>query len=135
MWADNTKLRQTLLNLLSNACKFTQQGTILLEVARESHQGADWVEFRVVDTGIGVAQEQVGKLFQPFTQVHADSDRRYGGTGLGLALSRKFCQMMGGDIAVESTVGKGSTFTIKLPAEVVAPQVELEPIVAQPAAA
>ena len=97
------------------------------------------MKFRVVDTGIGMTPEQVGKLFQPFTQVHSGSDRRYGGTGLGLALSRKFCQMMGGDIAVESTAGKGSTFIIQLPAE--APQVEfesqieLEPLVAPPAVA
>ena len=136
---DQTKLRQSLFNLLSNACKFTQQGTISLDVARETHQGTDWVKFRVVDTGIGMTPEQVGKLFQPFTQVHSGSDRRYGGTGLGLALSRKFCQMMGGDIAVESTAGKGSTFIIQLPAEVpqveFESQIELEPLVAPPAVA
>ncbi len=134
MWTDKAKLRQTLLNLLSNACKFTQQGTISLEVARESHHGADWLEFQVADTGIGMTPVQMDKLFQPFTQVHSDSDRRYGGTGLGLALSRKFCQMMGGDIAVESTAGKGSTFIIKLPAVVVEPRVELEPVMVPPAA-
>jgi signal transduction histidine kinase/DNA-binding response OmpR family regulator/HAMP domain-containing protein len=119
MHADLTKVRQSLFNLLSNAAKFTEQGTITLDVARETVDGTDWVTFRVSDTGIGMTPEQVEKLFQAFSQAEASTARRYGGTGLGLAITRRFCQMMGGDITVESELGVGSTFTIRLPAEVV----------------
>jgi CheY-like chemotaxis protein/nitrogen-specific signal transduction histidine kinase len=118
MRADLTKVRQNLFNLLSNACKFTQRGTISLEVSRESVDGFDWVTFRVSDTGIGMTPEQMVKLFQPFTQADVSTTRQYGGTGLGLAITKHFCQMMGGDISIESALGKGSTFTIKLPAQV-----------------
>jgi len=118
MHTDLTKVRQALFNLLSNACKFTNQGTISLNVSKEAINGSPWLRFRVSDTGIGMTPEQMGKLFQAFSQADASTTRQYGGTGLGLAISRKFCQMMGGDITVESVFGEGSTFTIRLPAEV-----------------
>ncbi|MBI3977021.1 MAG: PAS domain S-box protein [Chloroflexi bacterium] len=124
MHADLTRVRQAIFNLLSNAAKFTERGTVVLDVARETVEGAAWVTFRVTDTGIGMTPEQIGKLFQAFTQADPSTTRRYGGTGLGLALSRRLCQMMGGDIAVESETGKGSTFTIRLPAEVRAPSAQ-----------
>ena len=121
MHADLPKVRQSLLNLLSNACKFTQGGAVSLTVARGVEGDCDWLRFTVRDTGIGMTPEQVGRLFQEFTQVDAATSRRYGGTGLGLALSRRLCRMMGGDITVESELGLGSTFTIGLPAVVLAP--------------
>jgi len=119
MRADLTKLRQALFNLLSNACKFTERGTVTLRAGRESVNGDEWISFSVRDTGIGMSPEQTSKLFQAFTQADASTTRKYGGTGLGLAISRKFCQMMGGDISVASTPGHGSTFTARLPAAVV----------------
>jgi signal transduction histidine kinase len=115
---DITKVRQVLLNLLSNAAKFTQDGVVSLEVTRERSVEGNWVFFRVADTGIGMTPEQAARLFQPFTQADAETMRRYGGTGLGLALSKRFCRMMGGDIQVESRLGKGSTFTVRLPGEI-----------------
>ncbi len=125
MRADLTKVRQALFNLISNASKFTERGVIGLRVVREESGGRAWVVFDVSDTGIGMTPEQMGKLFQPFSQAEASTARRYGGTGLGLALSRRFCQMMGGDVSVVSEPGRGSTFTIRLPAEV--PAAEAEP--------
>ena len=127
MRADLTKVRQSLFNLLSNASKFTTQGTISLAVAREAMDDGDWVTFRVSDTGIGMTAEQMAKLFQPFMQADASTTRQYGGTGLGLTITKRFCQMMGGDITLESEVGKGSTFTIALPAAVGAPTPQLTP--------
>ncbi|MBX6311618.1 MAG: PAS domain S-box protein [Isosphaeraceae bacterium] len=118
MRADLTKVRQALLNLLSNASKFTERGTITLEAAREREGGQDWVMFRITDTGIGMTPEQLARLFQPFTQADASTTRKYGGTGLGLTITRRFCQMMGGDVTVRSEPGRGSTFTIRLPTEV-----------------
>jgi len=115
---DITKVRQVLLNLLSNAAKFTEKGTVSLEVTRENDVAGTWVVFRVRDTGIGMNPEQLGKLFQAFTQADGSTQRKYGGTGLGLALSRKFCVMMGGDINAQSEPGKGSTFTMRLPGDV-----------------
>ncbi|MFQ6024883.1 MAG: ATP-binding protein, partial [Acidiferrobacterales bacterium] len=115
MRADLTKVRQALFNLLSNACKFTERGTITLGVTRETVDGAAWIKFRVTDTGIGMTPEQMGKLFQAFHQADASATRKYGGTGLGLAISQRICQMMGGEITVESALGQGSTFTISLP--------------------
>ena len=112
---DVIKFRQSLYNLLSNACKFTEGGTITLEVAPVSDGGVDWIEWRVRDTGIGIAADQIPKLFQPFTQGDASTTRKYGGTGLGLAISQRFCDLMGGRITVESEIRKGSTFTIRLP--------------------
>ncbi len=138
MHADQTKVRQVLFNLLSNAAKFSKQGQVTLRVTRElndfgwelaSHKpqvvatdehspnpkSSEWVCFRVQDTGIGMSDEQQQRLFQAFTQGDASTTRKYGGTGLGLVISRHFCQMMGGDIVVESKVGQGSTFTVRLP--------------------
>jgi PAS domain S-box-containing protein len=121
MHADLPKVRQVLLNLLSNACKFTEHGTITLAAARNMRDGVPWITFRVTDTGIGMSAAQMRYLFQPFVQADASTTRKYGGTGLGLAISQRFCQMLGGEITVESTVGQGSTFTVKLPAETVYP--------------
>ncbi|HKX02301.1 MAG TPA: GAF domain-containing protein, partial [Methylomirabilota bacterium] len=118
MRADQTKVRQALFNLLSNACKFTDRGTVSLAVSRETADGCEMVVFRVSDTGIGMTLEQLGRLFEAFSQADAATTRRYGGTGLGLALSRRLCRMMGGDVSVESEAGRGSTFTIRLPAVV-----------------
>jgi signal transduction histidine kinase/DNA-binding response OmpR family regulator len=122
MHADLTKVRQVLFNLLSNACKFTTQGTITLAVTREAVAGSDGLTFRVSDTGIGMTSEQMAKLFQAFSQADISTTRQYGGTGLGLAITRHFCQMMRGAITVESAVGQGSTFTIRLPTEVIDPK-------------
>jgi GAF domain-containing protein len=113
--ADSMRLKQILLNLLSNACKFTKEGGVALRV-RKVTDGRDWVELAVADTGIGLTAEQQAKLFQDFTQADSLTARRYGGTGLGLALSRKLARMMGGDVTVTSEPGKGSVFTVRLPA-------------------
>jgi PAS domain S-box-containing protein len=117
MQADATKLKQVLLNLLSNASKFTEDGRIGLEVRREQGDTGDVVVFRVTDTGIGMTAEQCERLFQPFTQAESGTARRFGGTGLGLAISRRFCRLMGGDITVDSEEGVGSRFTVRLPAD------------------
>lgn len=124
MQADLTKVRQGLSNLLSNAAKFTEQGIIKLDVERETINNADWLVFRVSDTGIGMTPEQKEKLFQAFSQADVSTTRKYGGTGLGLVITKVFMQMMGGDISVESELGIGSTFTIRLPAEVVEHKIE-----------
>jgi signal transduction histidine kinase/DNA-binding response OmpR family regulator len=113
--ADQMRLRQTLLNLMSNANKFTEHGTIAVDARQAQESGRDWITIAVADTGIGMTAEQMGKLFQEFSQADASTTRKYGGTGLGLAISKRFCQMMGGDITVESEPGRGSTFTIRLP--------------------
>jgi signal transduction histidine kinase/putative methionine-R-sulfoxide reductase with GAF domain len=112
--ADSMRLKQILLNLLSNACKFTKEGEVALRVRRVA-DGRDWVELAIADTGIGLTAEQRAKLFQEFTQADSLTARRYGGTGLGLALSRKLARMMGGDVTVTSQPGKGSVFTVRLP--------------------
>jgi GAF domain-containing protein len=112
--ADSLRLKQILLNLLSNACKFTKEGEVALR-ARKVADGRDWVELAVADTGIGLTAEQQARLFQEFTQADSLTARRYGGTGLGLALSRKLARMMGGDVTVTSEAGKGSVFTVRLP--------------------
>ncbi len=116
MYADVTKLRQCLYNLLSNAAKFTGSGRITLKVRRYQQGGREWLRFSVADTGIGMTREQLDKVFEAFVQAESSTTRKYGGTGLGLALTRRFCRMMGGDITVESRKGVGSTFTITLPA-------------------
>ena len=113
--ADAMRLRQILLNLLSNACKFTKQGDIGLRVAAIEHEGRRWVEFSVTDTGIGMTSEQMSRLFQEFSQADASTARQFGGTGLGLVITRRLCQMMGGDVTVTSEPGKGSIFTVRLP--------------------
>jgi signal transduction histidine kinase len=115
--ADSMRLRQALLNLMSNANKFTERGTISVDAQQKKEDGRYWITIAVADTGIGMTPEQMGKLFQEFSQADASTTRKYGGTGLGLAISKRFCQMMGGDIAVESELGRGSTFTIRLPRE------------------
>jgi signal transduction histidine kinase len=141
MQADLTKVRQSLLNLLSNACKFTDGGVVALRVwaiddgawmlagdhgeamsvpdSNAAFRAMPTIFFAVTDTGIGLEPEQLEKLFQPFTQADTSTTRKYGGTGLGLAITRRFCQLMGGDVTVQSSVGHGSTFTIRLPLEVV----------------
>jgi len=118
MRADVTKVRQILFNLLSNACKFTDHGTIGLDVDRTLEDGQDWIRFRVSDTGIGIAPKQRENLFKEFAQADTSIARKYGGTGLGLAISYKFVQLMKGRIGVESELGKGATFTAELPAHV-----------------
>jgi GAF domain-containing protein/DNA-binding response OmpR family regulator len=113
--ADQTRFRQALLNLASNANKFTENGTVTIAAQPQRHDGRDWITVAVTDTGIGMTAEQIGRLFQEFSQADASTTRKYGGTGLGLAISKRFCQMMGGDITVQSMPGRGSTFTIRLP--------------------
>jgi signal transduction histidine kinase/DNA-binding FrmR family transcriptional regulator len=112
---DPMRLRQILLNLLSNACKFTKEGEVRLR-ARRAANGRDWIELAVADTGIGMTPEQQAKLFEEFSQADRMTAQRFGGTGLGLALSRKLARMMGGDVTVTSEPGKGSVFTVRLPA-------------------
>ena len=112
--ADSMRLKQILLNLVSNACKFTKEGEVALRV-RKVADGRDWIELAVADSGIGMTAEQQAKLFQDFTQADSLTARRYGGTGLGLAISRKLARMMGGDVTVTSEPGKGSVFTVRLP--------------------
>jgi signal transduction histidine kinase/CheY-like chemotaxis protein len=115
MYSDLTRVRQILFNLLSNACKFTQSGTVELTVASESAMGGDFTTFQVKDSGIGMTPEQISKVFEAFAQADSSTTRRYGGTGLGLAITKKFCEMMGGTISVESEPGKGTMFTVRLP--------------------
>jgi signal transduction histidine kinase/DNA-binding response OmpR family regulator len=111
---DPMRLRQILLNLLSNACKFTKQGEVSLR-ARKLSDGGNWIEFAVIDTGIGMTPEQQAKVFDEFVQADASTAKRFGGTGLGLSITRKLAQMMGGDVTVASAPGKGSVFTVRLP--------------------
>jgi len=115
MRADLTKVRQALFNLLSNAAKFTRDGEVALVVAQEPRDGAAWVRMSVSDTGIGIPPEKHARVFEEFSQAEEDTTRNYGGTGLGLPISRRFCRMMGGDVTLESRAGEGSTFTILLP--------------------
>ena len=117
---DQTKLRQVVLNLIGNAAKFTKQGRVTLKAARERAQGVDWISIAVRDTGIGISRETLPKLFQNFNQADAATANRYGGTGLGLALSQRLCRLMGGEITVESLPGEGSCFTVRLPAALAA---------------
>ncbi|MCU6795483.1 response regulator [Paenibacillus sp. WQ 127069] len=129
MTTDVTKLRQILINLLSNASKFTKDGTIDFDVYRETRDNKSGYCFRIKDSGIGMTPEQVEKLFQPFTQADSSTTRKYGGTGLGLAISQSFCNIMGGEISVESELGSGSTFTCWLPVSPAGQEIE-EPSVA-----
>jgi signal transduction histidine kinase/DNA-binding response OmpR family regulator len=116
--SDQTKVKQCLLNLLSNANKFTSKGTLTLTVAREDNSR---VCFCVSDTGIGMTAEQLGQLFEAFSQTDASTTRRFGGTGLGLAITKHFCAMLDGDVTAESTPGTGSTFTVRLPDQGIVP--------------
>ncbi|HEX2905393.1 MAG TPA: response regulator, partial [Phototrophicaceae bacterium] len=132
MVADVTKLRQILFNLLSNACKFTSNGTVKLALSRQRSDNTDWVLFYVTDTGIGLNTDQMNDLFKEFTQADSSTTRKYGGTGLGLAISRHFCQMMSGDIQVESLPGQGTTFTVRLPADVAQRKIQAASLVGSP---
>jgi len=116
MRADLSKVRQGLFNLVSNAAKFTHGGSIRIEAERQEMDATEWILFRVSDTGIGMSADQIVRLFQSFTQADTSTTRKFGGTGLGLALTRRFCQMMNGDVTVHSVPGEGSVFTVKLPA-------------------
>src|ERR1700730_15689017 len=118
MQADITKVRQILFNLLSNACKFTDHGTISVNVDQSTEEGQDWLRFRVTDTGIGISAKQKENLFQEFVQADTSNARKYGGTGLGLAITHRFVQLMKGRIGVECEPGGGSTFTVHIPAQV-----------------
>jgi signal transduction histidine kinase len=119
MNGDLTKTRQILLNLLSNAGKFTNDGTITIIVQRGALNGAPCIEFSVADTGMGMTVEQSRAVFEPFTQADVTTTRKYGGTGLGLAIVSRFCDLMGGTISVQTKPGAGSTFLVKLPAEMI----------------
>jgi signal transduction histidine kinase/CheY-like chemotaxis protein len=117
VYADTMRLRQVLLNLLSNACKFTKGGVVRLRIARAEESGQRWIDFAVSDTGIGMTEEQLGRLFQEFGQADASTARQFGGSGLGLVISRRLCRLMGGDVTATSAPGEGSTFTVRLPRE------------------
>ena len=120
MTVDPMRLRQILLNLLSNACKFTKEGEISLRTSKVRN-GGQWVELSVCDTGIGMSSDQQARLFEEFAQAEATTAQRFGGTGLGLAITRKLARMMGGDVTVASEVGKGSVFTVRLPGGAASP--------------
>jgi len=117
LFVDVTKVKQVILNLLSNGAKFTERGTLTLHVSRRHERGLDWLVVDVTDTGIGMTEEQLGRLFQPFSQADASTTRKYGGSGLGLAISKHFAEMMGGSLRASSVIGHGSTFTFKLPVQ------------------
>jgi signal transduction histidine kinase len=119
---DQTKLRQAALNLMSNAAKFTQEGLVTLSVQRRKSQAGDWIEIQVQDSGIGIAQSDMGCLFQNFGQANRGTSTKYGGTGLGLALSQKLCALMGGGISATSELGHGSCFSIRVLAWMSEPQ-------------
>jgi signal transduction histidine kinase len=118
MYADLTKTRQILLNLLSNATKFTQDGTITVHIRRRDVDFSSWMEFEVSDTGVGMTAEQSRRIFDAFTQADVTT-RQYGGTGLGLTIVSRFCALMGGSVTVDSVPAGGSTFLVRLPVEVV----------------
>ena len=128
MRADLMKTRQILLNLLSNAGKFTEGGSILLEVEGQTAGEHAWVVFKVIDSGVGMTADQRQKIFDPFTQADVTTTRKYGGTGLGLAIVARFCALMGGEIAVESQPGEGSRFTVRIPRQVT--ELVADPVVA-----
>jgi signal transduction histidine kinase/CheY-like chemotaxis protein len=131
--ADQIRLRQILLNLASNASKFTENGTVTITAQPQHSDERDWITIAVADTGIGMNEAQMGRLFQEFSQADSSTTRKYGGTGLGLAISRHFCRMMGGDITVESKPGEGSTFTMRLPRNVEIEETRVGAATAQPA--
>jgi len=117
MHSDSVKVRQILLNLLGNACKFTHDGNIRLEAKRQLENGVAWLEFKVIDDGIGMTAQQTERIFEAFTQADESASRRYGGTGLGLTISREFCALLGGSIGLESEEAKGSSFSVRLPVD------------------
>jgi signal transduction histidine kinase len=123
MTTDLTKVRQSILNFVSNAAKFTEKGTITVRCRIEKEKGQEWVSFDVIDTGMGMTPEQVRKIFQPFQQAEDSTSKKFGGTGLGLTVTKKFSEILGGGVEVHSEIGKGSTFSIRLPREFV-PQEE-----------
>ncbi len=123
IYSDRTKVQQILLNLLSNACKFTDEGLVSIQADRQSNGDIGFVYFRIHDSGIGLNEEQKSKLFEPFTQADASTTRKYGGTGLGLAITQHFARLLGGDVDVDSVLGEGSTFIVRLPVQ--APPVEV----------
>ena len=116
IYTDQTRFRQSLTNLVANACKFTEGGDVVVDVSRETSASKDWILISVKDTGVGISPEVQKNLFQPFVQGDPSTTRKYGGTGLGLAITRKMCQLMGGDVSVESELGKGSNFVMRIPA-------------------
>ena len=122
MYSDVTKIRQILLNLLSNASKFTENGTVSLKITKHWVDGVEWVSFSITDTGIGISPEQQKKLFKAFSQVDASTTRKYGGTGLGLLITKRFTEMLGGKVSVESELGKGSTFVARFPTRIASRQ-------------
>ncbi len=132
MRRDRTKLCQVLINLLSNAAKFTEGGEVRLEVARQTLDGTDWLSFAVCDSGIGMSPAQIEQVFGEFVQAHSTTTRTYGGSGLGLAISRRFCNLLGGEILVESKLGTGSVFTVRLPA--VVPEGAMTDVISETAA-
>ena len=132
MRIDRTKLCQVLINLLSNAAKFTEGGEVRLEVARQTLDGTDWLSFAVCDSGIGMSPAQIEQVFGEFVQAHSTTTRTYGGSGLGLAISRRFCNLLGGEILVESKLGTGSVFTVRLPA--VVPEGAMTDVISETAA-
>ncbi|MCA9638752.1 MAG: hybrid sensor histidine kinase/response regulator, partial [Myxococcales bacterium] len=117
---DRTKLNRVLLDLLSNACKFTHEGTIAVRAGVVPRGGGEWLEIEVRDSGIGIPDDRLEELFEPFRQADESTTRKYGGTGLGLAITRSFCELMGGSVEARSIVGVGSTFVVRLPREVAA---------------
>ncbi len=117
--SDQTKARQVLLNLLGNACKFTEAGTITVSAKMNASSGSEWLEVDVEDTGIGIDPQQADMLFEPFVQADASTTRKYGGTGLGLAISRRYCRLVGGDLTADSVPGVGSTFSMRVPSRAV----------------
>jgi signal transduction histidine kinase len=119
MLSDPQRIRQVLNNLVDNACKFTQNGLVTLSVQRQADPAGDWMIFVIKDTGIGMSAEQLLRLFQAFTQADSSTKRQYGGAGLGLAISRQLARMLGGDISATSELNVGSTFTVRLPCNVV----------------
>ena len=133
--ADATKLRQAIFNLLSNAAKFTQNGKITLGVRREMRDRVNWIVISVADTGVGISKEQQASLFSNFSQANPSIAAKYGGTGLGLSLSQNLCRLMGGKITIESEPGKGSCFTIHLPANLANEEITEEPLLKDAVAA
>ncbi|MEK6273701.1 MAG: ATP-binding protein, partial [Actinomycetota bacterium] len=128
MRSDITKVRQVLLNLLSNACKFTEKGTLTLSAGRGGGERGDWITFAVEDTGVGMTAEQLGKVFEAFAQADPSITRKYGGTGLGLAITRRFCHMMGGEIDAAGEAGRGCKFTVRLPAKLSSAETPAAPL-------